>query len=69
MDKEEQIDKLHPFGNQADSVNISTFNLFINSNDNLEVYRKFMDSYYFKNGILVAYTIHGFFSDEYFIVK
>jgi hypothetical protein len=68
MDKKEQIDKLHPFGNNTDNVNTSTFNSFINKSDNLERLDDFMNSYYFKDGILVAYTIHGCFNDDYFII-
>lgn len=69
LSKKEQIDKLHPFGNQADNVNTSSFNLFINKSDDLERLDDFMNSYYFKDGILVAYTIHGFVNDDYFIIK
>ena len=54
------------FGDPKDEVPTREFNKYLNQNE-LERYTWCMDTYYFKDGLLVAYSIHGFAHDDYFI--
>lgn len=65
--QENQISKIG-FGNSNHEVREETFWNHIKEN-NYKRYDRFMDSYWFQDNELKAYTIHGFMYDSCYIVR